>query len=257
MTLQNIDFSDYSGLDCIKPIQDTIKSEGYVLIKNASMDTPQFETFCRSVGDPYPHDSDGTIVWDIKARETQTSKVITYSEHAHYADLHTDSQYSENPEDFFALLTLKKANCGGGKSLLLSVKDILAELDSSEQGKRALDILSTTKFPFIVPNVFKLDDNKTSEFNFGTIFQPDGKIRFRIDTVRKAIDLNPDFCSDVQIEAFNFLVSLIQTTTHTQSFFLEDNDLIFINNKTMLHGRTGFTDSNRHLLRIRMNFYND
>jgi len=35
--------------------------------------------------------------------------------------------------------------------------------------------------------------------------------------------------------------------------FLQPKDLIFINNKTMLHGRGQFTDADRHLLRIRMN----
>jgi hypothetical protein len=54
---------------------------------------------------------------DDKAKVSNTYTFIkTYSEHSHEAELHTDGQFIHYPEDYFSLLTLKKADCGGGVS---------------------------------------------------------------------------------------------------------------------------------------------
>lgn len=243
-------------------IVNLINKNGYLVRRvNISEDLEElkrmFLKVCGKVGHPIPHDANGSIIWDIKTRikESGATGVITYSEHNHEADLHTDSQYSEYPEDYFALLTLKKASCGGGISYVLKVEDIIAELNESEKGKTVLNIIQTTEYPFIVPNVFKKNKNQIEpEFNFGPILE-NGEMRFRVDTIQKALDYNPDFCTKEQKEAFSFLVDLVRTTKHTKKFYLEEGDLIFINNKTTLHGRSSFTDNNRHLLRIRMNKY--
>ena len=149
-------------------------------------------------------------------------------------------------------MTLKKAKCGGGISYLLSLEDILKELHSTEKGQEIKVTLASTDYPFIVPGVFKKKNTQEPEFNFGPILRPN-EIRFRVDTIEKALDYNPDFITGEQFEAFTFLVNLVRTTKYRKEFFLEENDLIFINNKTMLHGRGSFTDYDRHLLRIRMN----
>ena len=76
-----------------------------------------FLDLCSAITKPISHDAHGTTVWDIKSNTSVTTLeqgIVTYSEHNHEADLHTDSQCSEYPEDFFALLTLKQATCGGG-----------------------------------------------------------------------------------------------------------------------------------------------
>jgi len=211
-------------------------------------------TLCEEIGKPIGHDREGTIIWDIKSRGAggDGNKVITYSEHNHEADLHTDSQYSEYPEDYFGLLTLHKARCGGGESYLLSLDALLQELASTTAGQEAIEVLRTTNYPFIVPNVFRKKAGDGPEFNFGPILR-DGEIRFRIDTFEKALAAAPNLCTPRQLSAFNLLKKCIRASPSMKSFFLEDRDLIFINNKTMLHGRGSFTDANRHLLRIRMN----
>lgn len=79
------------------------------------------------------------------------------------------------------------------------------------------------------------------------------EIRFRVDTFEKAIAENPDFCTPKQIEAYDVLKGIILNSDKIKHFYLENRDLVFINNKTMLHGRSSFTDSDRHLLRIRIN----
>lgn len=240
-------------------VRNALNSKGWIVLKNfGARMTPEMQraAFLRLnqlVGTPIGHDRAGKIIWDIKARQPgkDANAVVTFSEHNHEADLHTDSQYSEYPEDFFSLLTLKRAACGGGESSLLSLKAILAELRSTAEGRRHLAVLRDTDYPFIVPNVFRKHPDGKPEFAFGPILR-DNEIRFRIDTIEKALAYAPEFCSAEQLAAFNFLKQLIRSSKATQHFFLENNDLIFIHNKTMLHGRGSFTDPERHLLRIRM-----
>ena len=259
----NIPTYDYPSDIRGSMLLDHLIQDGCVLLKKFDIDETNlsstralFTSLCESIGDPISHDAKGTIVWDIQSRTSGTNKkdgVVTYSEHNHEADLHTDSQYSEYPEDYFALLTVCPASCGGGQSYVLTLDDLLEDLNSNAQGKSAIEVLSNTSFPFIIPHVFKLNSHQDSqEYNFGPILRED-EIRFRVDTIQKAIELNPDFCTNDQIEAFDFLVSTIRSTAKTQKFHLDVGDLLLVNNKTILHGRSSFSDDRRHLLRVRMN----
>jgi hypothetical protein len=241
--------------------QNAIVNEGYVIFRNFPIDLEnlaktqaKFLELSTLIGEPISHDVNNSIIWDIKMNSSSSSLIKTYSEHSHEAELHTDSQYSFYPEDTFGLLSLIKAKCGGGLSLLLSLKDILFHLNALPNGKEIIDILSTTDFPFIVPNVFKKDENKEQEFNYGPILRSN-EIRFRIDTFEKALKFSDNICIEAQLNAYQELKKIVTNRALMSTLFLEPGDLLFINNKTMLHGRGEFEDSERHLLRIRMNNY--
>lgn len=259
-TLNYIDYS--SSTMCLEElalfIKKSLLKEGYILVKNFKINTndirechKKFIAISELVGQPIGHDVNGKIIWDIKSNPKSGSFVKTYSEHCHEAELHTDSQYSFYPEDFFGLLTLKKAKCGGGVSYLLKLDDVLSELRKKENGFKIEYILKNTDYPFIVPNVFKKSDEEV-EFNYGPILR-NNEIRFRVDTFEKALKFKKDKYTKEQIQAYETLKGVILNNSKTKTFYLEEKDLIFINNKTMLHGRSMFTDSDRHLLRIRMN----
>jgi alpha-ketoglutarate-dependent taurine dioxygenase len=262
----DITYLDFKKFDSYNSLADQVRNllttEGYVVVRNFNASNEditgagvKFLEICSLVGNPISHNTENAIIWDIKSNPESTSQIKTYSEHTHEAQMHTDSQYSSYPEDYFALLTLTKANCGGGASNLLSLKNILSELKGLENGAEVEAVLRNSKFPFIIPNVFKRDNNNSEEFNFGSILQ-DNEIRFRVDTFEKAIAKRPDLCAEEQIAAYKILKQIILNSESTQNFYLEPQDVIFINNKTMLHGRTLFTDLDRHLLRIRMNKFN-
>lgn len=260
MQVNYISHKDYANNHTLaSKIRYELENTGYVVVQEFDIDSDDIESsgskfldIASLIGLPISHDANNSIIWDIKSNPDSVSNIKTYSEHNHEAELHTDSQYSEYPEDYFGLLTLKTATCGGGKSMLLSLKDILNELQSLPNGHELEHTLSKTDFPFVVPNVFKKIASNENEYNFGPILRPN-EIRFRVDTCEKAIKANPEFCKEDQKLAFEELKKLILNSPSTMEFYLKEKDLIFINNKTMLHGRTSFTDARRHLLRIRMN----
>ena len=265
--IRRLFFPKINFLDCNRDsidnlaiiIREALAKEGFIVIKNFHNELSDMESSKRifldiaeKIGQAISHDGQNSIIWDIKNNPKSDSLIKTYSEHNHEAELHTDSQYSEYPEDYFGLLTLKKAQCGGGRSSLLSLMDILSELRELPNGLKIEKTLRESDYPFIVPNVFKKVNSKNLEFNFGPILRSN-EIRFRVDTIEKAISNRPDLCTKQQFEAYQALKEIILNSINTKYFYLEDRDLIFINNKTMLHGRESFTDSERHLLRIRMN----
>jgi alpha-ketoglutarate-dependent taurine dioxygenase len=239
--------------------KNSMMNEGFIVFRNFHFDLNNLDStkrslirLCELIGTPISHDQNNSIVWDIKPNSNSNGLVKTYSEHNHAAELHTDSQYSEYPEDTFALLSLKKAQCGGGLSHLQSLVDVSRELNALPDGEKIINTLSSTDYPFIVPNVFKKGNSKEHEFNFGPILRQN-EIRFRIDTFEKAFDFNKSFCTDDQLYAYTQLKKIVTNPDNRMEFMMEPGDLIFINNKTMLHGRSSFDDSDRHMLRIRMN----
>lgn len=259
-----VSYKDFGGSDSnmSRFIVKKLNTSGYVIISDFNIDVSNTQhssskliEICELVGFPIPHNSDNSIIWNIKSNHSSSGNglIKTYSEHMHDAELHTDSQYSYYPEDYFSLLMLKPASCGGGESMILSLQATLKELRATKEGKEAENILRGKVFPFIVPNVFKRNKNsKKLEFNFGHILS-DNEIRFRIDTFEKAIELRPDLCDSEQLQAYNILKNIIINSPSIERFHLKERDLVFINNKTVLHGRTSFRDVSRHLLRIRMN----
>ena len=240
-------------------VSNALKEKGYIIIRNFDIDNKNIEechekflSISEKIGITIGHDANNKIIWDIKSNPNSDSFVKTYSEHTHEAELHTDSQYSDYPEDYFGLLTIKKASCGGGISYLLSLEQILEDIRALSDGTEIERILTETKYPFIVPNVFKKSSGEEHEFNFGPILR-ENEIRFRVDTFEKAIAFNGNLCTKQQVDAYKKLKKIIIENKKTKQFYLENKDLIFINNKTMLHGRSEFQDPERHLLRIRMN----
>lgn len=238
---------------------DQLNSTGYLILRNFDVDEKnvvdageKFLQFSQLLGEPISHDTKNSIIWDIKTNPSSKSQIKTYSEHSSEAEMHTDSQYSDKPEHYFGLLTLHKADCGGGESMLLSLEDILLELRKVDVDGKHETVLRDTRFPFIVPNVFRKIGEAKAEYNFGPILR-DNEIRFRVDTFEKAILASPDLCSEEQLNAYRVLKDIVLNSKFIKTLYLEARDLILMNNRTMLHGRTEFSDNKRHLLRIRFN----
>lgn len=255
---------DLSSLD---PESDDFGSElvrlinkaGYLVISNMDFDIGDVDScsdkllaFCRLFADPIPHNPDpNSLIWDIKAVTGQNSELATFSEVTECAELHTDNAFAAHPDDFFCLLSLKAASCGGGESTLLNVTDIIDELRSTPEGREAEQILRTKPYPFAVPSIFQDERIEGHECNTGLVLIDDC-IRFRTDVIEDSIAHRPDLVDDSQIKALNLLTDIIAKSAAIQRVMLNPNELIIIDNKRLLHGREAFEDTSRHLLRVRL-----
>ena len=263
--IHSIDFNDLvaESDDLGHVIHKETSKHGYVLIRNAHFGVLEGETlkqklldFCKLFGSPILHSPmPDSYVWDIKTVQNTKSNFVTHSELAAEAELHTDSAFSNNPEDCFCLYSIKKADCNGGESLLLSMDNLLSELRKTKEGLRAEEQLRTKKYPFAVPSVFR-EGHKSQDKNLHAkdYILTEDSIRFRNDVIQRSLNIDPQLIDEDQYEALDILQNIVDHSKGVKRLMLEVGDLIIINNKTMLHGRTAFEDPDRHLLRVRIRY---
>lgn len=259
--LKNIDLktTPLSDKDLSCSILKYLQNYGYVIVKNINVNMNEkeahsdyFKKITALVGTHVQHDDNNKIVWDIKENKNSTSSVKTYSEHSDEALLHTDSQYRVYPEDYMALWMINPASCQGGTSLIMTLNDILTEIKLLPDAEKVLKALADVNFPFVVPSVFNQKSKNGVEYVFAPILK-NNQIRFRVDTIEKALLVYESKLSVEAIDAFKILKSIVQNSKLIKRVHLEPLDMLLTNNKTTLHGRTAFTDDKRHLLRIRFN----
>jgi alpha-ketoglutarate-dependent taurine dioxygenase len=261
--LYSLNFNDLMAEsdDLGHKIYEETGKHGYLLIRGANFEVTEGDThkkefldFCKLLGTPILHNSmPDSYVWDIKPVKNTKSTFITHSELALEAELHTDSAFSDNPEDYFCLYSIKKADCNGGESLLLSKEYLLRELRKTEEGIEAEKQFRTKKFPFAVPSIFKEGHKSQNENLYAKDYILSGDtIRYRSDVIEKSLNIEPQLIDSDQRKALQVLQNILESSTAVKRFMLEVGDLIIINNKTMLHGRTAFKDNDRHLLRVRI-----
>jgi hypothetical protein len=208
-----------------------------------------------SIGYPTPTDPHkGKLLWDVKPRNLPTDYFATYSEHNNYADLHSDTQYFSNPENYFLLYTIRAARCGGGKSLMCDGRTVKRCLLATKEGREAYEVLSTFKFPFRIPTTFNNLVGKGGEAQtcLAPIFGNDPLIRFRNDTLKKGFELRPDLDVPEARNALKVLLDVLVNKVPVMEYCMPDDMLMICNNHKALHGRTSFQDRERHLIRVRM-----
>ena len=79
-------------------------------------------------------------------------------------------------------------------------------------------------------------------------------MRYRRDTLEAGLRNSGLKLSTALTEALAAVEKAIHKNKQLSRFYLEDGDVLVIDNLRVLHGRTAFTDRQRHLLRVRFNF---
>ncbi len=242
---------------------NALKKEGYcafiferIELKSFSESDRDKLLYALSLALGYPTPTDprqGKLLWDVKARQLPNGYFATFSEHSDRAELHTDTQYYSQPEDYFLLYTIRSAKCGGGKSILCNAYEVKERLIETAEGTEAFQILSTYWFPFRIPTTFtKKGTVDTIETTLAPIFGKQPFIRFRYDTLEKGFQARPDLDTPEARQAIRMLLHVLENKVNVLSYYLNDDSLIVCDNHTALHGRTSFLDSQRHLIRVRM-----
>ncbi|MEK9160188.1 MAG: TauD/TfdA family dioxygenase [Patescibacteria group bacterium] len=195
------------------------------------------------------------IVWPIKADPTQTGDNLTYSEHQGHAGLHTDTQYFPEPESGVSLWCLNPDKNGEGESILVDARMAIHELIA--RGLRdSVEILSREKVPFRVPTAFTATATEDSlEIFSAPIIGESPYIRYRRETIERAYTMNPKEKDQSIAQAMDHLDEVLNDPSLQIRFNLRRGQVLFLNNHEILHGRTSFSDLERHLLRIRFNIH--
>ncbi|MDO5101694.1 MAG: TauD/TfdA family dioxygenase [Lautropia sp.] len=215
-----------------------------------------------AIGFPTPTEQQHhRIFWDVKSRPSRpdANRPLTFSERTGRADMHTDSSFISMPEEHFLLYTVRSARCGGGASCLIDVNDIVTALMDTRAG-RAAQVELTQAWPFEVPSAFANPQANDNESPIGhyPIFSRSTKvdsalnIRWRYDAILKGLAAYPELATPQRLAALSLIHDLIENNVPCFKQLLEDDSLLWVDNHHMLHGRTHFTDPDRHLIRIRI-----
>lgn len=209
--------------------------------------------FAKTIGVPSPTGGHmSRCIWRVEPRPVSDSMPEkTFSERTGPADLHTDSQYRLEPEDYVALFVLKPAN-DGGASTVLNYDCVFEELSRSDEGRGALDLLMRPVFPFSVPPAFRVRPSE-AECVIAPIIAQAPQIRYRKDTLAAGLARMTELNTPDTRYALGVFEESLKRVPGIVTITVGSGEILMLNNHRVLHGRTNFRDRSRRLLRIRMN----
>ncbi|MEE9395853.1 MAG: TauD/TfdA family dioxygenase [Methylococcales bacterium] len=149
---------------------------------------------------------------------------------------HTDSSYLARPHELVVFQFIV-ADEQGGNSILAPIDDILKHLTHEH-----IALLKESIFPF---------GQGTYPILFGE--NRDKQIRYYRVQIDKLLKSGAMSLSDNHMAALDSLDRILNQPRLFKNIHLQAGDILLINNKKVLHGRTGFADGSRRMLhRIRL-----
>jgi hypothetical protein len=204
------------------------------------------------LGDPTANIPFDNVLWDVRNRGEGSSGHTSFSENDREAQYHTDNGPLPVPEHFFLLYAVLAARCGGGVSLLRDGRVLKKQLEETPEGSAAVQLLTETKLPRRIPRAFRpYSDVSPDGYLYAPVLSDEPMWRWRQGGIRRGIAAHPE-CGTPEIHtALDTLIELLEHGADEIRLVIPTDGLLIINNHIALHGRTAFTDPERHLLRLR------
>ncbi|HEY6424993.1 MAG TPA: TauD/TfdA family dioxygenase [Pseudonocardiaceae bacterium] len=201
----------------------------------AAGDKRAMAAIARSLGKE--SDRDGGALWPITPR----ARTGTFSITAQETGLHTDAQYHDQPEPRFLLFCVVPAACGGGANRLLRASDVIRRLnDAATLAEADTERLRTEAWSWEVPEIFQTAPMHNSHAVLGG----GDTVRWRHDNLRPG---GPE-----QARTAQRFRDYVETHPAVVDVRLDSGDVLYCDNKRVLHGRTAFQDPRRLLYRTRL-----
>jgi hypothetical protein len=192
--------------------------------------------------------------WDVQDHGAASSRHTSFSENDREADYHADNGALRVPERFFLLYSVQAARCGGGVSLIRDGRILKRQLEEIPGGPEAIQVLSSAVIPRRVPKAFwQYADVAPDGYRYTPILTESRPPmwRWRKDRVFNGLAKHPEYDTPDVRRAVDLLSEVLATGADQLRQVVPTDGLIIVNNHIALHGRTAFTDSARHMLRLR------
>lgn len=191
-----------------------------------------------------------TVVWDVRS-EPDATEYATHSGSGGKARYHTDAGYLKMPPRFFLLYGMRAADCGGGESLIRDGRVLTQKLAETEKGRMASEVLSQ-KLPRHVLEIFHpVGYVEEDGLQYSPILSDRPLWRWARGNIRRGLESRPDLATPQVWEALDTVKELLNAEPGGFRLTIPTDGVLVIDNHVALHGRTAFTDSKRHMLRIR------
>jgi hypothetical protein len=226
-------------------ISTTIADTKTLLIRNTPVDSEAAViALFQCVANPTSVGNVGQIVHKVTPRRDGRRADISGTEDEFPP--HTDSTFLRHPHEFIALACVQSEVDGGGDSFVLSVAELRATLDS-QHGPGVLACLAEPAYPFLMEDPLYGDG-----VQLVPVLGHDDTVRYRRDVLRLLVSSYPGKCSERHQAALKVLDDLLDDRSLHHYFTMSPGDLLILDNRCVLHGRTAIRPgAQRELLRIK------
>lgn len=214
-----------------------------------------FRCLSTGIGDIYPQDSSGTEIREVRDRGTRIGegRFSRYSDSSYGGSMHTDGAQVPLPvPDYFSLLCIQRA-IEGGEFIMISAQAVYNHL--LEHAPEVVEVLNQ---PFHFDRRGDLGPNGEKTAVKPVFFREGNDIG--VTYLREYIETGhshegiPNLTS-YQKKALDALDEILADPSFHVRGFLNPGDIIFVNNKRIIHGRTSFKnglDESQTRLLLRM-----
>ena len=252
--------SSFNGCsECLQPALDALNSRrGFAIVERVPIERCSVEEALsiywltgQFLGKPMEQNIEGTLLYDVRDTGQNVAQGARFSVTNAESSFHNDNSFGELLPDLVGLLCLHTAK-SGGQSQLISGYALHNELLENYP-----DVLETLYqlFCFDRRGQFNAGESPTSQF---PIFQWGGDeltVRYlyyyiQVGHERAGKKLTPD-----QSKALEVVEKLLSRTDFRVEFNLQPGQMLFTNNRWILHNRTAFEDHTdperrRHYVRL-------
>ena len=246
-------------VECLQPVLAALNAGcGFAIVERVSVERYTVEeaqaiywVIGQFFGIPAAQNITGTLLYDVRDTGQDVAQGARFSVTNAESSFHMDNSFGNQVPDFVGLLCLHTAK-SGGQNQLISAYALHNEL--LEHHHDVLEILYGP-FYFDRRGQFKNGESPASQF---PIFQWDGSeltIRYlhyyiQVGHRRAGQVLNPD-----QEKALSIMETMLRRPDFRVEFSLQPGQMLFTNNRWILHNRTAFEDypeldRRRHYVRL-------
>ena len=206
------------------------------------------------LGTPAEQDISGTLLYDVHDTGKNVEEGVRFSITNAESSFHTDAAFNVRPPDIVGLLCLRTAK-SGGQSQLVSAQALHNEL--LDKHPELLEILYRP-FCFDRRGQFTSGELPTLE---NPVFHWNGSqlfVRYLRYYIEEGHQLAGQQLDSDQLEALDAVDELLRAAKFRVEFDLKFRQMLFTNNRFILHNRTAFEDypepqRRRHYVRLWLN----
>jgi alpha-ketoglutarate-dependent taurine dioxygenase len=204
-----------------------------------------------ALGRPVAQDVHGTLLYDVKDTGQDVRYGARFSVTSAESTFHTDGSFFAEAPDYVGLLCLKTARAGG-LSQLVSGHAVCRELR-----ERHPDVLAVLKDSYHVDRRGGLREGEAPTVRFPVL--QEGKAGLTIRYLRYWIEAGQEKAGEPLTpergRALNVLDEVLGRPELRAEFTLAPGQMLFVNNRWILHNRTRFEDHDapeqrRHYVRL-------
>lgn len=205
----------------------------------------------QALGIPFEQNVAGTLLYDVKDTGKSLSEGARFSVTSYESSFHTDNSFGESVLDIVGLLCLQTARSGGINQIVsgYSAYSVLRQAHP--------DALAVLSRPFHVDRRGGVKEGQTPTIQLPVIEETSQGVLFRYlrywieaGHEKVGVPLTP-----TQVAALDTLDRVLRQPDLRVEFGLKRGQMLFLNNRWLLHNRTAFEDyedpeQRRHLVRL-------